>query len=46
MILEKKEFWWMGEMWTPFLDVCKCAEKLCLAQEQQICFDDMPRDLV
>ena len=24
---KKGEFWWMGEMWTPLLYVCKCAEK-------------------
>ena len=35
---KKGEFWWMGEMWTPFLDVCKCAEKPVLMQEQRCAF--------
>lgn len=26
-------FLWMGEMWMPLLDVCKCAEKTVLTQE-------------
>ena len=28
----------MDEMWTPFLDVCKCAEKPVLMQQQRCAF--------
>lgn len=35
---KKGEFQWMGEMWTPLLGVCKCAEKAILTLDQLCAF--------